>query len=201
MEDIKKEQSLVIIKPDGIQRSLIGEIIKRYEKTGLKLIALKLIIPTRSLIEKHYLFDPQWPIKTGNKALEAYKNQNRKPPTDSPEKIGLAVLAGLKKYLSSGPVIAMVWQGMHAISVIRKITGTTEPCTSDVGTIRGDYTIDSYQVSDTDRRSIRNLVHASGSPQEAKNEISLWFKPKELTNYRLINEEILYDVNLDGTLE
>lgn len=201
MKNIKKEQSLVIIKPDGIQRSLIGEIIKKYEKTGLKLVAIKMIIPTNSLIKKHYLIDPQWPIKTGTKALETYKNKGQKPPSNDPKKIGVTILNYLKKYLSSGPVIVMVWQGMHAVSVVRKITGSTEPCTSDVGTIRGDYTIDSYQISDLDGRSVRNLVHASSSPQEAEKEIPLWFKPNELINYRLINEEMLYDINLDGILE
>ncbi len=201
MKNIKKEQSLVIIKPDGIQRSLIGEIIKRYEKTGLKLIAIKMFVPSVSLIEKHYLIDPQWPINVGTKALASYKNKGQKPPSNDPKKIGMLVLSHLKKYLSAGPVIAMTWQGMHAVSVIRKITGSTEPCTSDVGTIRGDYTIDSYQISDVDNRSVRNLVHASGSPQEAEKEIPLWFKPREIINYRLINEEILYDVNLDGILE
>ena len=95
----------------------------------------------------------------------------------------------------------MVWKGAHAIGIIRKITGGTEPLTSDVGTIRGDYTIDSYELSDTGGRAIRNLIHASGTKEEAENEINLWFKKEELINYRLINEEIIYDVNLDGILE
>jgi len=95
----------------------------------------------------------------------------------------------------------MVWQGMHAVGIVRKITGSTEPLTSDVGTIRGDFTIDSYEVSDLDGRAVRNLIHASGSPEEAEKEIALWFKPEELHRYRLLNEAILYDVNLDGILE
>ncbi len=92
-------------------------------------------------------------------------------------------------------------QGMNAVSVVRKITGGTEPLTADIGTIRGDFTIDSYQISDIDGRAARNLVHTSGSAKEAKMEINLWFKDKEIFNYRLVNEEILYDVNLDGILE
>jgi nucleoside-diphosphate kinase len=95
----------------------------------------------------------------------------------------------------------MVWQGMNAVKIVRKITGGTEPLTSDVGTIRGDLTIDSYEVADLDNRAVRNLIHSSGSVEEAQREISLWFKPEELINYRLINESILYDVNLDGILE
>jgi nucleoside-diphosphate kinase len=98
-------------------------------------------------------------------------------------------------------VIAMVWQGAHVVEVVRKITGGTEPRSSDVGTIRGDFVIDSYQMADTDDRAIRNLIHASGSVEEANNEIDLWFKPEEITKYRLVQEEILYDVNIDGILE
>lgn len=198
---IKKEKTLVIIKPDGVQRSLIGEVIKRYEQTGLKLIGVKMIIPTKEKLQKHYTTDPQWPLKTGQKVLENLKKNNKPTPITDPLKIGNNVLECLKSYMSSGPVVAMVWQGMHAVEVVRKITGSTEPKTSDVGTIRGDFTIDSYQMSDADNRSVRNIVHASGSPEEAETEIKLWFKPEELLNYRLVSEEILYDVNLDGLLE
>jgi nucleoside-diphosphate kinase len=111
------------------------------------------------------------------------------------------ILENLKKYMASGPVVAMVWQGAHVIEMIRKITGGTEPLSSDVGTIRGDFVLDSYQMSDTDGRSIRNLVHASGSVDEAEKEISHWFKPEELIDYNLVQEKIMYDVNLDGILE
>jgi len=200
-QTIKKEISLVVIKPDGVQRGLIGEIIKRYEQTGLKLIALKMFVTTPDFIEKHYLIDPEWPMKTGTKTINAYKAQGKTPPSEDPLEITRIILGHLKKYISSGPVIAMVWQGSHAVGVIRKITGATEPMTSDVGTIRGDFTIDSYYLSDTDGRSIRNLIHASGTPEEAEKEISLWFSPEELNEYRLINEAMLYDVNLDGILE
>ncbi len=198
---MKNEKSLVLIKPDGIQRSLIGEIIKRYERSGLKLVGLKIIIPTEDLIEKHYLLNPSWKGSVGEKAINAYKKQGKNPPSLDPIEVGNTVLRGLKKYLTAGPVIIMVWKGAHAIGIIRKITGGTEPLTSDVGTIRGDYTIDSYELSDTGGRAIRNLIHASGTKEEAENEINLWFKKEELINYRLINEEIIYDVNLDGILE
>jgi len=201
MTNIKKEKTLVIIKPDGIQRSLIGEIIKRYEKSGLKLVGIKMITPTPGQIEKHYLIDPQWKQKTGQNTINSYLKKGKKPPTADADKMGDFILKVLKNYLSSGPVIAMVWQGMHSASVVRKITGSTEPCSSDVGTIRGDFTIDSYQIADIDQRAVRNLVHASGSAEEAEKEIKIWFKPDELLNYRLINEQILYDVNLDGILE
>lgn len=197
----KNERSLVIIKPDGLQRSLIGEIIKRYERSGLKLVGIKMLIPTEEMIERHYTLDPEWKLKTGRKNLEAYAAKGLKPPTTDPIEQSNMILAKLKKYLTSGPVVAMVWQGMHAVGIIRKITGGTEPLTSGVGTIRGDFVLDSYQVADNHMRAVRNLVHASGAISEADDEIAYWFKPHELFNYRLLNETILYDVNLEGILE
>ncbi len=197
----KEERTLVIIKPDGVQRTLIGEIIKRYEKAGLKLLGIKMIVPDIEHIEKHYTLDPNWRRVTGEKTIKGYQDKGLTPPSMDPLEITAKILAGLKKYLSSGPVIPMVWQGAHAVKIVRKITGGTEPLTSDVGSIRGDFVLDSYQMSDTDGRAVRNLVHASGSPEEAEMEIKHWFNENEMTNYRLIQDEILYDVNLDGILE
>jgi len=158
-----KEKTLVIIKPDGIQRSLVGEIIKRYERLGLKLVGVKMTIPSEEHVEKHYLIDPEWIRKVGEKSIGSYKKKGIKPPSENPEEVGNSVLERLKKYMSSGPVLAMVWQGNQAVGIVRKITGGTEPLTSDVGTIRGDLTIDSYKIADTDDRPIRNLIHASGT--------------------------------------
>jgi len=199
--DSKKEKTLVLIKPDGVQRGLIGEVIKRYERSGLKLIGLKMVLATEDLIEKHYSVDPDWKTKTGEKSLESYRMKGLEPPTENPIELGERVLNNLKKYLTSGPIIAMVFQGMNAVKIIRKITGATEPLTSDVGTIRGDFTIDSYEVADIDGRAVRNLIHASSSVWEAEKEIEIWFKKEELISYRLVGEAILYDVNLDGILE
>ncbi len=201
MSHQKAERTLVVVKPDGVQRGLIGEVIQRYERTGLKLVGVKMVVPTEEFVRKHYMLDPEWPMKNGSKSIEAYRKQGKKPPSEDPLEMNRMTLAKLTKYIASGPVIAMVWEGIHAVGIVRKITGGTEPLTTDVGTIRGDFTIDSYEISDVDGRAVRNLVHASGSPQEAEMEIPLWFKPEELHRYRLINEEILYDVNLDGILE
>ncbi|MEX1026768.1 MAG: nucleoside-diphosphate kinase [Candidatus Paceibacterota bacterium] len=197
----KDEKTCVIIKPDGVQRSLIGEIIKRYEKLGLKLIGLKMIIPTEEQIETHYTIDPEWVRKVGEKAIESYTKKGETPPTDDPEELGGRVLGRLKTYMTSGPVVAMVWQGAHAVELIRKVTGGTEPRSSDVGTIRGDFVVDSYSMADSDDRAIRNLIHASGDIEEAKKEIAHWFGTDEVNQYRLVQESILYDVNLDGILE
>lgn len=203
MDHPKKERTLVIIKPDGIQRSLIGELIHRYERTGLKLVALKMAIPTEKMAIKHYyeVGGDAWLEEVGRKARAAYEKKGLKSPYVNNMENGRAVMMANAKYLSSGPVIAMVWQGNGAVALVRKITGGTEPLTSDVGTIRGDLTLDSYAMADLDRRSVRNLIHASGTTDEAEKEIAIWFKKDELHNYRLISEQILYDVNLDGLKE
>jgi nucleoside-diphosphate kinase len=186
MNHPKDERTLVVIKPDGIQRSLIGEIMKRYERAGLKLVGIKMLVPTTDFIEQHYTLDPEWRRVTGEKTIKGYKDKGLVPPLTDPLEITAIILANLKKYMTSGPVIAMVWQGAHAIKIVRKITGGTEPLATDVGTIRGDFVVDSYQMSDQDNRAIRNLIHASGSLEEAEKEIKHWFKQEELVNYRLI---------------
>ena len=201
MSHPKKERTLVIIKPDGIQRTLIGEIIKRYERVGLKLVGIKMLVPDAPHIEKHYTLDPEWRRITGEKTIASYIKKGETPWTTDPLEVTRVVLQNLIKFMTSGPVVAMVWEGAHAVEVGRKVTGGTEPRTSDAGTIRGDYVLDSYMVSDHDKRAVRNLVHASGSPKEADMEIEHWFSANELIDNRLIQDMILYDVNLDGILE
>ncbi len=198
---LKKERTFVMIKPDGIERSLIGEIIQRFERVGLKLIAIKMVTATPEHVEEHYTLDPEWRRITGEKTIKGYLDKGLTPPSNDPLEITAKVLANLKKYMSAGPVICMVWEGAHAVKIVRKLVGSTEPLSSDVGSIRGDFVLDSYQMSDTDGRAVRNLIHASGSVKEADMEMVHWFKKDELLNYRLVQEEILYDVNLDGILE
>lgn len=191
----------MIIKPDGIQRSLVGEILGRFEKVGLKLIGIKMLIPTEKMVEEHYTLDPEWRRITGEKRIKAAKEKGEKLPTEDPYEITGIILEKLKKYMTSGPVIAMAWEGAHAVGIVRKITGGTEPLSTDVGTIRGDFVLDSYTMADGDGRAIRNLIHASGSVAESEKELSHWFSSEELHNYRLVQESIIYDVNLDGILE
>jgi len=198
-----KERTLVIIKPDGVQRSLIGEIIERYERVGLKLIATKMTIPTEEMAIKHYyeVGGDAWLEEVGRKARENYEKKGLKSPFETNMDNGRAIMKANAKYLSSGPVVAMIWQGNQATALVRKITGSTEPLSSDMGTIRGDFTLDTYQMSDLDQRSIRNLIHASGNTQEAEKEIPIWFEEDEIMSYIHLQEKILYDVNLDGILE
>lgn len=201
MRNPKEEKTFVMIKPDGVQRSLMGEVVRRFERVGLKLVAVKMVVPSEEHVEKHYTLDPEWRRVTGEKSIESYKKKGEKPPSDDPLEITKVILKNLKKYITSGPVVAMVWQGAHSVELVRKLVGGTEPLSSDVGTIRGDYVMDSYQISDADNRAVRNIIHASGSVEEAEKEIEHWFSDGEIINYRLVQEQILYDVNLDGILE
>lgn len=196
----KTERTLVIVKPDGIQRALIGEIMKRYERTGLKLVALKMFVPTEEMVEAHYLLDSNWKKNVGEKAIASYVKKGETPPSNDPIEVADKVVAGLKKYMTSGPVIAMIWEGAHAVELVRKVTGGTEPRSAAVGTIRGDFVLDSYQMADMDGRAIRNLIHASGSVPEAEMEIPHWFKTDDIINYRVLHEATLYDVEMSGIL-
>jgi len=196
----KTERTLVIVKPDGIQRGLIGEVIQRYERIGLKLVATKMLVPSADHVVKHYTLDPEWRRVTGEKTIKGYTDKGLTPPINDPLKITEVLLRRLVDYVAAGPVIPMVWQGANAVAVVKKITGGTEPLTSPIGTIRGDYVLDSYKNSDDDDRSIRNIVHVSGSVKEAEDEIAHWFKKDEIIDYNLTVEDMLYGLDLKRIL-
>ena len=169
-----KERTLVLLKPDAVQRNLVGEIIGRFEKAGLKIVAMKLVLPTKDQAYAHYKINPNLPQ---------------------------TILDHLANFLSASPVVAVVLEGNKAIPVVRKLVGSTEPLQSIPGTIRGDFTLDSYDLADKDGRAVRNLVHASSSADDSEKETKVWFSPKELVDYKSVREKILYDVNLDNILE
>lgn len=196
----KTERTFVIIKPDGVQRSLIGEILSRFERTGLKLAALKFAVLDPERIWKHYDKDDAWFIKKGTKIAEDRAAAGLSAEKE-PIEYGKDIIRALEKYMTSGPVVMMVWEGNQAVAVVTKLVGDTAPATSDVGTIRGDLTTDSYDIAAVDDRAVRNLIHCSDTPENAQKEIELWFSPEEIVQYRLLNEAILYDINLDGILE
>lgn len=192
MQHPSKERTLVIIKPDGIQRNLVGEIISRFERVGLKIVGVKMMHATEDLIKNHYTLDPGWFKSVGEKGIKGLLDKGIEPESLDPDVMAHAVLKRLVKYMTSGPIIAMILEGAHAVKIVRKITGGTEPLTSDVGTIRGDYVLDSYSMSNDDDRAVRNLIHASGSVKEAEDEIKHWFKDEEIMEYVLVNDEVLY---------
>ena len=149
------EKTLVLVKPDGVQRSLVGEIVSRFERVGLKIVAMKMVWADRKFAEKHY-------------AAHADKK----------------FFKSLVGFLSEGPVVAMVLEGLHAVEVARKLVGATEPKSAAPGTIRGDLAHHSYEYTDKKGIPIKNLIHASADNKDAAKEIALWFTPKEMHSYK-----------------
>jgi len=196
----KKERTFVILKPDAVQRGLIGETIKRIENTGLKLVAMKMVFATEDQLWKHYAKDDAWFLKKGERTVEERKAAGM-PIEKEPIEYGKDIIRALVKFMSCGPIVPMVWEGNQAVGIVKKIVGATEPLSSDGGTIRGDYTLDSYELASLDERAVRNLIHCSDPVEDAAREIPIWFTNEEILKYRLIAEQILYDVNLDGLSE
>lgn len=185
------ERTLVLLKPDSVQRGLVGEIISRFEKKGLKIVAIKMVSPTKEMAQKHYDMPESDKIILGERTVASYKEQGV-VLKETPLEIANKVQKRLINYLTAGPVIAAVIEGAHAVAHVRKIRGATNPLAADIGSITADLSIDSYFAADPDERAIRNLVHASGSVDEAKREIALWFDTKEIYDYDLAIEKILY---------
>lgn len=188
------EKTLVVIKPDALQRNIVGDILSRFERVGLKLVGAKMFVPTEELANKHYPLERAEFIKgMGEKTLNSYKDQGLDPVklmgTDDPTQIGQQIQKWLVESLTSSPVFAMVLEGPHAIEVVRKLVGSTLPAKADPGTIRGDYSFDSSALANSSARTIRNLVHASGDAAEAEFEVNLWFESSELFDYTSVHQK------------
>lgn len=186
------ERTLVIIKPDGIQRGLIGEILARFERAGLKVVGMKMEWPSKKLVGQHYTSDPGYYQSVWEKASISAEERGQ-AMKETPKQLGDRVREANMRYLSSGPVLAMVLEGNQAILNTRNIIGSTNPLTADVGTIRGDLTVDDFGAADTEGRAVRNLMHASSEPIEAKREIMLWFEKRELHDYQTVMDKVLHD--------
>lgn len=187
------EQSLVLIKPDGVQRGFIGKIIGRFEEAGLKLVAIKMVHATKEDVDKHYALTEEWMMGVYTKAKAKSEANGEAFPYPDHKAYGGEIKDGLITFLMSAPIIAMVVEGEQAVSAIRKIVGATEPASATPGTIRGDYSHDTYALSNAQKRPIRNLIHASGNVDEAKNEIPIWFTDTELFKYEHVNDRVQYD--------
>ncbi|MCF7871751.1 nucleoside-diphosphate kinase [Candidatus Woesearchaeota archaeon] len=185
------ERSLVLIKPDGVQRGLVGEILTRFEKCGLKIIGMKMVYPNENLAGNHYVADENWLKTVGSKQKEAYAKKGLTINKEERE-IGLEVRQQLIDFLTMSPVVAFVFEGHNAVKHIRKLVGSTSPGDATPGTIRGDYSFDTYGLADTSKRPIQNLIHASGETEEAEREIKLWFNENELHVWKRVDEELLY---------
>jgi len=157
------DRTLVLLKPDSVERSLIGKIISRFEEAGFKIVAMKMVQATPEMVGKHY--DEDLARRRGEHIRQYNIN-----------------------FISSGPVVAMVVEGVSAIENVRKLCGTTEPKSSPPGTIRGDYSHVSYGYCDDEKMVVKNVIHASENEEFAEREISIWFKPTEIVTYTNVHE-------------
>ena len=162
------ERTLVLVKPDGVQRQIIGEILTRFEKAGLKIVGLKLVWADEEFARKHYTEDIE--IRRG-KAVRDY-NVN---------------------FIKSGPVVALALEGVNAIENVRKMVGSTEPKSAQPGTIRGDYSHVSYAYCDSKKQVVKNLIHASSDAKDAAHELALWFSKEELHTYKTVHDVHILD--------
>lgn len=187
-----QEQSLVLLKTDAVQRSLVGEIIKRFEQKGLKIAAMKMVMPTEEQLFDHYNKDDEWFQRKGEGVIEDMKVAGTEPEKEAIE-YGKDIIRNTVRYMTESPIVALVMEGVGAVSAVTRTVGTTEPATADIGTIRGDYTVDSYAHATHEDRGVKNLIHQSESVEEAEREIALWFAADEIHDYTTAQERILYE--------
>ena len=184
----KTEQTFVLVKPDGVKKGLVGEIIKRFEQRDLKIVALEMFQPTKELIDNHYPKDEAWITRLGTKTLQTYEKYGYDPMEDfgttEPEKIGPHVRTWVLDYMTSAPLVKIIVEGTHAVDMVRKIAGPTMPYQADMGTIRGDFSNDSPAVANAEKRAVANILHASETPEEAQHEIKHWFGATKPHSYK-----------------
>ena len=190
------EKTFVMVKPDGVMRGLIGEVIKRLEQRGLKVIALKMVHASHDHMDKFYPQNPEWIERLGHKGLKTFAEYGIDPlkelGTEDPAVIGKGTREALINFMTMGPVIPMVVEGIHAISVVRKLAGNTLPVFAEPGTIRGDYSVDAPTAANLEARGIFNIVHASETKEEAAHEVGHWFKDEEIFDYDRADHVIMF---------
>src|SRR3989344_1751521 len=195
-QSLRQEQTLVLIKPDGVKRGLVGEIIQRIEQRGLKVIAMQMLWAQRKDLDNHYSNSEENLKSMGEKTLVNYQKQGlnilEEVGTDNPIKIGGMVREWILDFMTSGPIVKMVVQGVHAVEMVRKLVGNTIPANAEMGTIRGDFSVDSAILANAQKRGIRNVIHASGTVTEAEKEIALWLSEKEIYQYQRAEEDTMF---------
>jgi nucleoside-diphosphate kinase len=186
------QRTVVLVKPDGVKRGLVGEILSRFERAGLKIVSMKMIWVEQDFVGKHYRDNEDYHRSVGEKTLETYEKYGMDPHeslgTSDPVEIGRKVRKMNMDSLTVGPVVAILLEGWNAIEIVRKMAGHTFPQAASPGTIRGDFSIDSAMVANLAKRATQNLIHASGNKEEAEFERKLWFKEKDIYKYRLAGE-------------
>jgi len=192
----KEDKTIVLVKPDGVKRGLTGEIVRRIEQRGLKIIALDMIWATEKQMDVHYPKDEAWIKRLGEKTMNTYKKYGIDPKkelgTSDKLEIGKMVRSWVIDYMISGPIVKMVVKGIHAIDMCRKIAGNTLPYLADMGTVRGDFSVDSPAAANKDKRSVHNVMHASENKEEAEHELKEWFAPEEVHDYKKAEEDIMF---------
>lgn len=189
-----KEKSLVVFKPDILQRQIVGEIISRFERKGFKIVAMKMLIPSKELVAKHYEDKKAYLVETGEKAKKGAIARGEDVSNWNSLEKGKWIRESNINYLTCGPVLAMVLQGFGVISGVRKMLGSTSPADGDVGTIRADFSLDCFALAEEQGRITRSMIHASDSAENAEREIGLWFNATEISEYETAAEKIFYDV-------
>lgn len=197
MAELHQERTVILAKPDAVKRGLIGEVLSRFERMGLKVVAMKMVSVPKELAQKHYPESRTALLEgIGKKTLETYAKYGR----DAKEELGTMDALSIGKmvnrwnidFITSGPVVAVLLEGLHAVDNVRMAVGNTLPTFAQPGTIRGDFSIDSPALANARKRAVRNLIHASGNPEEAKYEEQLWFRSSEIQTYSRSNEQVMF---------
>lgn len=182
------------MKPDAVKRGIVGEILHRFERAGLKMVAVKLVQADEKLAVAHYPNSDEWKLKVGQRTLDDCAKYGidivANMGTDDPLKVGEIIKQWNVDFLTSGPVLAIVFEGIHAVERVRSLVGDTIPVKAMPGTVRGDFSLDSALAANRRKRTVFNLIHASGSPEEALDEIKLWFKEEEIVSYKRVHEDL-----------
>jgi len=198
MKKVLTERTLILIKPDVIQRQIVGEILSRFERKGFKIVGMKMVNATKEQIQDHYTDEESYLIETGEKAKKGAIARGEDVSNWNSLERGKIIRKNNVVYLTCGPIIAMVLEGHGVVAGVRKILGSASPADGDVGTIRDDYSFDTYVLADYISRATRTMLHASDSPENAEREIKIWFKEDELcNNYETVAEKIFFDSSWD----
>jgi len=189
------ERTLILLKPDAVKRGLMGEIIQRFERVGLRLVGGKFLVVSEEVARRHYPDTVEWKQTVGQRTIDDCEKYGvdvmANMGTTDPLEVGEIVKKWNEDFLLSGPVLAMIWQGVNAVERVRSLVGATVPAKALPGTVRGDYSLDSAIEANKRLRTIYNLVHASGSVEEAGDEIGMWFKEDEIfDDYKLVYEDL-----------
>jgi nucleoside-diphosphate kinase len=182
------------MKPDAVKRGIVGEILHRFERAGLKMVAVRMFLVDEELASSHYPNSDEWKKKVGQRTIDECEKYGidvkENMGTTDPIEVGNIVKHWNMEFLMSGPVLAIVFEGVNAIDRVRSLVGDTIPTKAQPGTVRGDFSLDSALAANRRKRTVYNLIHASGSVEEAAVEIKLWFKDDPMLSYRRVHEDL-----------